>query len=87
MGDIKLGDVITAWDGTPTTVTGVYPQGELPAYRVTMWDGRYVDVCGEHLWKCFAIDNQPHKRWGVRTTLEMLRFISRTNPRVYLPRI
>ncbi len=87
MGDVKVGDTITAWDGTPTKVTGVYPQGELPLYRVTFWDGRHVDACGEHLWQSFYVNTSVGNRWKVRNTLEMKRLIEMPNPRVYIPLI
>ena len=84
MGAIKVGDIVTAKDGTPTKVTGVYPQGDLQLYRVTFGDGRSVEACGEHLWKVYYVNSQPHKRWRVVNTLEVLRLISMPNPRVYV---
>ena len=51
MGDIKVGDLATAPDGTTTTIIGVYPQGRKPIYRITFEDGRSTDCCDEHLWK------------------------------------
>lgn len=87
MGEMKVGTVVTAKDGSPTNVTGVYPQGKVPIYRVELWDGRYVEACGEHLWTCFYVNTSKHRRWAVRDTLEMKRLISMPNPRVYLPLI
>lgn len=50
LGDIKIGDYVFDRMGAPTKVLGVYPQGELDEYRVTLADGR-VTYCGEeHLW-------------------------------------
>lgn len=84
MGQVKVGDTVTAKDGTPTKVTGVYPQGKLQVYRVTFGDGRSVEVCGEHLWKVYYVNTVPHKRWRVVNTLEVIRLISMPNPRVYI---
>lgn len=53
MGDLKVGDVVSAPDGTSTNVIGVYPQGTKPIYRITFEDGRYADCCDEHLWKVY----------------------------------
>lgn len=50
MGDIKVGDQVIAVDGTPTTVLGVYPQGERPVFRVICDDGAATECCDEHLW-------------------------------------
>lgn len=84
MGDIKLGDFVTAKDGTPTKVTGVYPQGKLLMYTVKFADGRSLDCCAEHLWKVYYVNTSINKRWRVVDTLEVLRLISMPNPRVYI---
>ncbi len=85
MGEMEVGTKVTAWDGTTTHVTGVYPQGTTPVYRVTFWDGRHVDVCPEHLWKAFYVNTVPHRRWRVIDTLELKRLSEMPNPRVYVP--
>lgn len=84
MGSIKVGDEITAKDGTITNVTGVYPQGKLQLYKITFADGRFVECCAEHLWKVYYINTSKHKRWRVVNTFEVLRLISMPNPRVYI---
>lgn len=50
MGDAYVGMPIVAGDGSVSVVTGVYPQGEKPIYRVTMADGGSTECCDEHLW-------------------------------------
>lgn len=50
MATIRVGDEVVGSDGAPTRVIGVYPQGELPIYRVTFSDGASVECCGDHLW-------------------------------------
>ena len=49
-GDLKVGDYVFSRKGKPTKVLGVYPQGKMEVYRVTLSDGRTVDVSGDHLW-------------------------------------
>ena len=50
MGDITLGAQVIGANGKPCNVTGVYPQGHLPAFRVRFVDGGET-VCSEyHLW-------------------------------------
>lgn len=66
MGDIKVGDRVTTWDGTPTEVLGVYPQGVVPTYKVGFEDGRKTVVCGEHLWEVWIDDVKQ-----ILTTLEL----------------
>ena len=84
MGALKIGDTITAWDGTPTKVIGVYPHGKKPIYKVTFADGRSTEAGPEHLWRVYYINTQPHKRWRIVDTMEMIRLISMPNPRVYV---
>jgi len=50
MGDVMVGDTILGSQGTPTTVTAVYPQGVKPTYRITFMDGSSTECCDEHLW-------------------------------------
>lgn len=70
-GDIRVGDQIFARDGSRTTVLGVFPQGKLDAYRVTLSDGRHVDCSADHLWhvglKCHG-----GTKWDDLTVQQML---------------
>ncbi|WP_433264182.1 helicase-related protein [Actinosynnema sp. CS-041913] len=50
MGDIQVGDEVISADGTPTAVTGVFPQGEREVFRVVLSDGKSVESDLEHLW-------------------------------------
>jgi len=85
IGKLKEGDYVIARDGKPTKVLGVFPQGKKQLYRVTFYDGRFVDVGAEHLWQSYYVNTQEHCRWKVRDTLELKRLISMPNPRVYVP--
>lgn len=71
MGEICVGDVVTAWDGTPTNVVGVFPQGEKEIFELTMKDGRTVHACGEHLWRAYnnrEIKSKPDYCRTIQTT-------------------
>lgn len=57
---LKPGDLVLAGDGSPTRVTGVYPQGEKDLLRFTFDGGQTIDCCAEHLWKL----KTPAARWG-----------------------
>lgn len=50
MRNIKVGDIVTARDGTPTKVLGVYPQGLKRRFKFTFRDGRSTIVDDTHLW-------------------------------------
>lgn len=52
-GDLVVGDYVFARDGSPTKVLGVFPQGERDVYRVTLADGRILDVSDNHLWAVY----------------------------------
>ncbi|MGN7187550.1 SNF2-related protein [Microbacterium enclense] len=59
MGDLSVGDDVVGSDGRPTTVTGVYDQGELLTYRVGFSDGSFTRCSGEHLW---SVVDRRHRR-------------------------
>ena len=49
MRDIKLGDQVFTHTGAVGKVSGIFPQGERPVYRITLQDKSYIDVSDEHL--------------------------------------
>ncbi|MBU6272931.1 MAG: replicative DNA helicase [Betaproteobacteria bacterium] len=48
---LRVGDAIASVDGRPSRVTGVYPQGRRPVWRLRFSDGRQAVACAEHLWR------------------------------------
>lgn len=82
MGDIQVGDVVTAKDGTPTSVLGVFPQGTKEIFQVHFADGRIVECCDEHLWKVY----KPSRVWDrkIVNTREMIRMLSLADNRLYV---
>jgi hypothetical protein len=50
MGDLRVGDLVIGSDGDPTAVTGVFPQGTKPVWRLNFSDGSYARCGREHLW-------------------------------------
>lgn len=50
MGDLKVGDLVYSVDGKPTTVTGVFPQGFKPNYKITFRDNTSTNSGPDHLW-------------------------------------
>lgn len=75
MGQIKVGDKVTTRTGMPTTVTGVFPQGEKDIYRVTftggMPSGQTAECCIEHLWQA-KIDNS--STWTVLSLEQIVKY-------------
>lgn len=51
MGELQLSDELASWDGRPSRVSGIFPQGEKQIYTITFSDGRSAECCAEHLWR------------------------------------
>lgn len=60
LGSIKEGDLVFDRHGQPTTVIGVYPQGEQPVFRVLLEDGRVTHCAGDHLWTYYDENGETH---------------------------
>lgn len=50
MGDMKVGDFVIGQDGKPHMVSGVFPQGKRPIYKVSFSNGASCECDEEHLW-------------------------------------
>ncbi|WNM51325.1 terminase large subunit [Staphylococcus phage Alsa_4] len=49
ISEIKEGDFLFDRKGNPTEVVGVFPQGKIKAYKVSLDDGSYFIVNDEHI--------------------------------------
>lgn len=87
MGDMKVGSKIITPKGTTTEVTAVYPQGEVDIYRITFYDGRTVECCGDHLWKVHVRNQHSDSYWKVLSVKDILKTKSFADNRVYVPLI
>lgn len=56
--DVQIGDTIIGSQGTPVHVTGVFPRGEQPTYRITFSDGHSITVDADHLW---SVTTHPYR--------------------------
>jgi replicative DNA helicase len=63
MGDLHVGDALASIDGTPSVVSGIFPQRRRQVYRVTFSDGRATECTGDHLWRVHC------RSWRVPRTL------------------
>jgi replicative DNA helicase len=79
MGQIKVGHHVIGADGQAARVVGVYPQGELPVYRVTMSDGGRTECCEDHLW---FTQTRKERRQGIAGSVKTLKEIMRTLSRM-----
>jgi hypothetical protein len=78
---LKVGDEVIGSDGKPCKVTGVYPQGVRPLYRVTFSDREYIDCDGSHLWHVHTKCQKFRGQSCVLTTEEMLNSGLRHGPK------
>ena len=60
MGEVQVGQLVTAKDGTPCKVTGVYPQGIKEIFKITFADGRTAECGIEHLWNIYRSENNTY---------------------------
>lgn len=91
MGDIKVGDeIVSPLNHEKSFVTGIYPQGLRPVYKLTTVDGRSTLCDEDHLWM-FRTGKQVKKyRAGinnsfVKTTKEIIKQYISKGKFVYLP--
>jgi len=53
MGELMVGDKVIGADGLPHMITGVFPQGIRPIYKVSFSNGTSCECDIEHLWKVY----------------------------------
>ena len=92
MGDIRIGDELVApLNREQSFVTGVYPQGVKPIYKITTSDGRTTRCGWEHLWRIYTEKQVEKHRKGntncffVKTTQEIQEEYLNKGKSVYLP--
>jgi replicative DNA helicase len=74
MGKLQVGDLVCGKDGKGYSVTGVYPQGIKPVYRVHFDDGSSVDCDDSHLWYTTTRkDRKAGRTYAVRSTLDVIK--------------
>lgn len=83
LGDIKVGDYVFDRLGKPTRVLGVFPQGEINSWTVTLSDGRKTKCNEEHLWSYYQVYNKKNKAPNLLTK-PLKELIKMKNP-IYIP--
>ena len=90
MGSLSVGDFVVGSDGKPTRVMGVFPQGKLDVYRVTMTDGSWTRCCGDHLWSYRTRNDRARNRdgWRVNRLLDLkLKVGKSSDSDVFIPMV
>jgi hypothetical protein len=89
--DLARGCRVIGSNGCPTEVTGVYPQGTRPAYRLHVSDGTSILCDPDHLWTVrpkIRADKKNPEMWRTWTTQQLLdRGLTRASggAKYYLP--
>ena len=81
MHELKLGDRLASIDGRPSRVSGLFPQGRKPIYRVTFADGRSTECCAEHLWRV------RYRAWSEPRVLSTAELIAKLQAKRYRGRL
>ena len=73
MEKIKLGDEVYTGTGKVAKVSGIFPQGKKPVYRVNFSDGSHADAGLDHLWEVTSeSDVNERSVFVTKTTKELL---------------
>ena len=85
MGDIRVGDLVYTHSGCIAPVTGIFPQGYLPVYRLTFNDYTSTRVADTHLNWVYTVDSRHYRYYE---SIETLNLIDRFNSgeRFYIDR-
>lgn len=84
MADIRVGDELASIDGGRSLVSGIYPQGKRPIFKVTFSDGRSTRVCGDHLWRVESSKFKGIRIWSTERIAEKIG-TERYAKRLYVP--
>ena len=78
LGDLQVGDYVFNRYGKPVEILGVFDQGELNTYKVTLEDGRSTLCNDEHLWTVLynKLKVGYHKYKSLRGTLDKIYYLS-----------
>lgn len=83
MGDMKIGDLVIGQDGKPHMVSGVFPQGKRPIYKVSFSNGTSCECDEEHLWTVGNPWGNSKDEFEVKTLKEI---IADKNKDYYVPK-
>lgn len=80
---LQAGGEVIAADGTPTRITGVFPQGVRPLWTITFNDGASIDADSDHLWSIQTRETD----WEVLSTEQIVERHGREpgDPRPRIP--
>jgi hypothetical protein len=90
IGSLDIGDMVIGSEGFPVRVTGVFPQGIKPVFRITLTDGATTRSTEDHLW-CVQtasgqFNNNPPRVLSLKRLMSQgLRTSTKYNRRWFIP--
>jgi hypothetical protein len=75
--ELKIGDFVFDRHGNPTKILGIYPQGVIDNYKITLEDGRITYCNDEHIWAYYTSKGN----LSTKTVKEMLNMGIKHNGR------
>lgn len=84
LGELKVGDYVFDRLGNPTKVLGIYPQGMIDCYKISLKEGRSTYCNEEHLFKIIT-HNGTEKIMSVKQMLEAGLKIRNNNNKFFIP--
>lgn len=73
MGELNIGDNIIGYDGKPTRIVAIHPQGKQKVFRITFRDGAFAECTDEHLWYVHSPAQKHRGLPGKIITLRQMR--------------
>ncbi len=71
IGDLKVGDLITGANGMSYPVTGIFPKGPQPVYRVSFSDRTSLLVDADHQWQVMSPEDRSAGRSRLMSTADL----------------
>ena len=85
LDELSAGDYVYDEYGKPVRVLGIFPQGFLHAYEITLEDGRTMICSDEHLWNVRTSQDRASNRDYMTVTYRYLANTLASN-KIYIPR-
>lgn len=85
LDELSVGDYVYDEYGKPVQVLGIFPQGFLHAYEITLEDGRTMICSDEHLWNVRTSQDRVSNRDYMTVTYRYLSNVLFSN-KIYIPR-
>ena len=84
LGELKVGDYVYDRTGTPTQILGVFPQGLLDCYKITLKEGRTTYCNDEHIFSIIT-SNGTKKNMTVKEMLQVGIKLKNGNSKFFIP--